>query len=152
MTLKSLVVATATVKTSGGEFTVRGLSLTDILFLVSKHRAAMKALFDKFVKGQSDVALESYSNLGAALIESAPDVAAEIIALAADEPEEIETVKRISFPAQIEALERIGDLTFAAEGSPKKVVETVIRVLSGATNLLNDHLTSKVGSMVSAGK
>jgi hypothetical protein len=150
--LKTLTVATAKIETSGGDFTVRGLSLSDVMLLVSKDRAAIAALFHKFLQSGNDAALEDVTKLGSALIESAPDLAAEIIAIAADEPDQVDVAKRLSFPAQISALEKIGELTFAAEGGPKKVVETVIRVVMGATDLLGDLQTSQIGSGVSGGK
>lgn len=146
MALKDLFVPTVTIKTSGGEFAVRGLSLNDILRLVEKHRASMNTLFQKFVQSGEDLGLENSAQMGAVLVESAPDVAAEIIALAADEPDQLETVKSLSFPVQLDTLEQIGRLTFEAAGGPKKVVETVIRVIQGATNLLGDLQTSKPGS------
>lgn len=137
MTLANLSTVTKVVKAPGGEFSVRGLSLSDILVLVSAHRKAMSELFETFANSGSDANLENTQKLAGSVISSAPALAAEIIALAADEPTEIENAKRLPFPAQLEALEIIGELTFATVGSPKKVVEIVIRAMEGASSLMD---------------
>lgn len=140
MSLKNLNFASETIKTSGGEFTVRGLSLADITVLVRKHAQAMSEFFDKMKDGES-LDLDNTAMLGGALAEAAPELAAEVIALASGEPDAIEEARRLTFPTQVDALEKIANLTFDSEGGVKKVVEAVIRAMTGATGLLSSLRT-----------
>lgn len=140
MSLKNLSFATETIKAAGGEFAVRGLSLADLTRLVRRHGRAMSEFFDRMASS-GNVDLERVAVMGSALAEAAPELAAEIIAVAADEPELVDTALRLPFPVQIEALEKIALLTFETEGGAKKVVEAVIRSVSGVQTFLADLKT-----------
>lgn len=157
MGLKSLKLPTEEVKVSDGvSFTVRGLSLVDITNLVRERGAEVSALFDHYGGFlEADTAkTEQIEVLTASLLDQAPEVAALVIMAAAEDgaDADIKTVISLPFPVQIDALEKIGKLTFASGGGPKKVVETVIRVLRGTTDLMTDLRTSKIGLGVSKGK
>ena len=156
MGVKHLRIPEETIDTPGGKLTVRGVSLPDIVALVRHHGPAMSGLFSKVMSG-GDVRLnlESIGALGQELLTQAPAAAVELIVLAADDdpndPEAIDTVRRLSFPVQLEALEKIGRLTFETEGGIKKVAETVIRVASGMSGAVAELNTpSKNGSGASA--
>lgn len=134
---------------NGGNFAVRGLSLPDITILVDRHSVALRAMFDHYNGVAQDVSLDDLGGIGVSILESAPKLAAEIIAIAADEPDEIEKVSVLPFPAQVDALEKVAKLTFDTSGGPKKVIETVIRILRGVSDLTVDLRTSKAGSLAS---
>lgn len=131
-----------------GQFVVRGLSLPDITFLVGRHGDTLRTLFDRY-STNGDVVIDDLGGIGTSVLETAPTLAAEIVAIAADEPDEIDTIMKLPFPVQVDALEKVGKLTFDTAGGPKKVIETVIRVLRGVSDLTVDLRTSKAGSLVS---
>lgn len=141
MGLKDLNFAQAKIVTPGGEFTVRGLSLTDIMSLANRHYDVLASLFDQVAgRDPSSISLDDAGSMGATLLKSAPDVAAEVIAMAAGECDEesIRIAKSLPFPAQVEALEKIGQQTFATEDDLKKAVAAVIRIMQGATGVLHN--------------
>lgn len=162
MSLKSLKLPTETVTLPGGEsFAVRGLSLVDITAIVKDNAEAVSALFLAYqtkmttADGAPDQQAATMG-FGQGLMEAAPGIAALVIAHAAGGSkvtgEEVEIAANLPFPVQVEALEKIGKLTFDAEGGPIKVVETVLRVFRGVTGLLGDLRTSQAGLLASAGK
>lgn len=140
MGLKHIKLPSADVEFSGGKFSVRGLSLDDIAYLVGRHKDNLHQLFEQFQEqgdlGSNDGALAFV----APLIQTAPQLAAEIIACGAGDAEDWTVAKGFPFPVQVEALEHVINLTFSAEGGPKKVLEAVIRLAQGSTALL-DTLT-----------
>lgn len=122
----------------GAGFDVGGLSLDSILRIFRRHSAELRGLFDKLVLGASGgpaISLEQASALGGALLGSAPQIAAEIIAEAAgyDEPEAAALFRQLAGPVQLDALDKIAAKTFTSEMPPKKVLETVARMLSGVS-------------------
>ena len=118
---------------------LRGLSLSDVSFLVRIHRADLDTMFAKMqAKSESDGPPEmGMVHLVTVLFETAPMLASAVIALAADEPNEIEVVNRLPVSVQIEAIEAVGELTFAGEGGSKKVVEAVTRMIGGVRSLVS---------------
>lgn len=148
MGLKHITFAESVVEFPGGDITVRGLNLADILTIIQNHRAPLDALFKaigekaKLPKGTpgSEFELDELGIQLMPLISQAPDAAAQIIACAADEPgpDGLRIAKRLPLPVQVDALEKILALTFQTIGGPKKLLETVIRLAQGANGLLSD--------------
>lgn len=153
MGLKSLGIAKATVKTPNGEFDVRGLSLTDIMFLAREHLPVMEHAYDQLAGALPEEGLEEGSeeavaaDLGKMLLEQAPTAAAEVIALASDDfdEESVKIAMALPFSAQVDALQKIGKLTFASEDDVKKAVAAVTNMLRGATSALNSLRVSEHG-------
>jgi len=83
------------------------------------------------------------------MMDAAPELVAHIIACAVGEADQWEKVHALPAPVQLELLEAAGTLTFAVEGGPKKVMETVIRLMQGVTQSLGSPNTSLTGSGVS---
>lgn len=137
MSLKDLKPLEAEVKTSGGSFSVRGLSLEDIASLVTRHRAAAEAMFQQF-SGQPDQALNDARAIGVGLLQVAPAAVAEIIAIASGDADEegVAIAKRLPIDVQLAALEKIGEMTFATEGGLKNALSAVVRMLSNSTEAL----------------
>ncbi len=113
-------------------FAVRGLSLNDVVLLLQNNRPAMERLFAEF-QDKGDDLLGDDQALVQMILANFPRLFAQAVALAADEPNGEDQVLNLPFSMQIDAFEKIGRLTFAAEGGPKKVMETVVRVLQGWT-------------------
>lgn len=152
--LKSLRLPSQDIPLPDGQsLTVRGLSLPDVQALVRGRFSEMTILFDQYAPVFESTGAEAMTDdliqgVGHRLLDSAPDIAAHIIALGADDADEegIAIAKRLPFPAQIEALEAIGRMTFDAGGGPKKVLETVVRVIRGLSDQVRSVRTSKAGS------
>lgn len=142
MSLSDFQVPTESVKIPGGaSFSVRGLSLDDISSLVQRYRPALQSIYEEFEQ-QGDFTLESTASLVEGMIASFPGFVAYAIALASDEPEQAELARKLPMSVQVEAVEHIGRLTFVAEGGPKKVLATVVRVLKGARESVGSLGTS----------
>lgn len=136
--LKGLVIPTKTVEIPGGSLAVRGLSFNDLSSLVRNYAPAMKGLFDRLTGAGEDVSMEDAGKFALALLETAPELAAAIIAHASGEPESVDAASLLPFPMQLELLEAIAVLTFSTEGGAKKVVETIIRLAQGVNGLITD--------------
>jgi hypothetical protein len=135
--LKHLKIAVETIESSAGDFTVRGLNLDDIVAIVNAYRPELTELFGQIQSDGENFSLADPTTLAESLGKAAPGSVAMIIAYGADE-KDVDLVRAIPFPAQLEALEKIGKLTFATEGGPKKVVEIIIRILKGAMQTVAD--------------
>ncbi len=140
MGLKELRLPEAKVELPDGGFVVRGLSLNDVSILVQRHGKRLSELFQQFTE-QGDLTTETVAAFALPLIQSAPEIAAELIACAAGDPDDAEIAGRLPFPVQIDALEKIANLTFEAGGGPKKLLETVVRLAQGTTSLLDSLKT-----------
>lgn len=143
---------------NGGSFTVRGIAMSDISRIVRSNTHDIEGFFMKFM-GDREQAMASpdpkfaavgmATKFGKDLLMGAPALAADIIAAASDEPHLAHKVQRMPFPAQLEALEAIADLTFNGDDGIKKVGEVIIRMLKGATSLVEDQNRSEIGSLAS---
>jgi hypothetical protein len=127
MSLKDIVLPKETVEFSGGTFAVRGLSFNDVLTLVNDHRPAIEPLFLQAISG--GLPTGDQFELGMMLVEKAPDVVAQAVALAADEPDAAEMFKKLPIDVQLDAIERVMRVTFALVGDPKKFVQTLLRIV-----------------------
>ena len=136
MGLKHIKLPEAQVKFPGGDIAVRGLSLDDLSFIVQRHGAKLNVLFKSFTEG-GELTVEGVANFALPLLNAAPEIAAELIACASGDPEDAHIAADLPFPVQLEALEKLAELTFNVSGGPKKLVETVLRMAKGTTGLLD---------------
>lgn len=127
---------TKKVEFPGGDVTVRGLSLQDVVTLTHKHAIVLGSFFNVLTNKGVATDLGDMTSLAVALIEVAPQAAAEAMALAADEPDKIEVFERLPFGLQLEILEAVGAQTFTSDEHVGKVVETVVKVLQGTNRLI----------------
>jgi hypothetical protein len=141
MGLRDLTIPTATVQVADESFIVRGLSPNDALGLYSRHAGQLSALFDEFsgkVKAEQPVEANDF---GAALLGGAPRLLAEVIAIAnggdPGRPEEWEAdvAQALRFPAgvQMDALQKVADLTFSSDMPPPKFFGLVLALAQSAT-------------------
>jgi hypothetical protein len=133
MSLKDLQLPKSEVQIpGGGSFTVRGLSFTDLRTLFAKYSVDMNDLFELVTAGKgTEINAEDAGVAAATLLNKAPAMAADVICLAAGEPEAYETVLMLPFPVQTEALTIIGKATFGTEGGVKKFLQTASVLLGG---------------------
>jgi hypothetical protein len=153
------LIATREIVTSGGSFTVRGLDAEDIFGLLARRRADVEAFYAAMLSsagGQSELSLDQANGLAGRLIGEAPEIAAEIVAIAAGPggaalgDDDVAIARAIPFPAKLAALEAIAELTFTSEMPPKKVIETVVRMLGGLTRSIGSLSASQLGAGESA--
>ncbi|ASD51923.1 tail protein [Pseudomonas phage PspYZU01] len=126
----------------GGSFTVRGLNLEHIAAIVRAYGPRLESLFQQFkhaavTQAADDPAALELASYITPLLQEAPDIASTMIAYAAGESNPA-LARRLPFPTQVDALEKILDLTFDEEGGPGKLMETVIRLAQGATGLVKE--------------
>lgn len=138
MGLKHIKLPEARIELPGGEFTVRGLSLDDIAFLVQRHGDKFGSLLSDFQNRGGELTPESIAQFAGPLLQSAPEIAAQLIACASGDPDDAPIAAALPFPVQIDALEKLAKLTFDAGGGPKKLFETIISMLQGMTSLLDN--------------
>lgn len=136
MALSDIRIPQAVIKFSGGEFPVRGLNVTDLTELIQTHGKEITSVYDRFIDSGTDLTPEDVMGFVMPLIQTFPEMVSTVIALAADDPESTDVVRKLPFTVQADALEQVIVLTFDAEGGPKKFVETVVRLLQGTTGLL----------------
>lgn len=142
MGLRDLSIPEEVVEIPGGSFAVRGLNVDDLSYLIRKHGPSMEKAYNGFMeKSAGSFAPEDVKDFLVPLVEYAPDLLAELIACAADDMEAAPIARRLPFPQQVDALEKIARLTFEAAGGAKKFGETIIRLLTGTTGLLESLKT-----------
>jgi hypothetical protein len=118
----------------GGSFSVRGLSLEDVSRLIRTHYADLETLLTLY----DDQAVDVFSRRGLdkfvlKLCQDAPQFVASIVLLASDEEGELAeaAVRRLPLPVLVDALVKIGNLTFQEAGSLKKFVGALGTLLGG---------------------
>lgn len=122
--------------------TVHGLSLNDITGLISINKGAMEALFNEFTgRDPETISDDDINGIGVAMIESAPTLAAQVIAAGSDAyegyvpvegaPSPLDVILGMPTGLQIHFLEKIGRLTFEKGGSPKKLLAQVMKLVGG---------------------
>lgn len=122
---------------------VHGLSLNHIVGLINTNRPAVEALFSKF-QDKETVALtdDEVGNIGLEMIEQAPVMVAQIIALASDAYDgydakdegavsPLDTIMSMPVGLQLAFLQEIGDMTFSAGGGAKKMLALALKAARG---------------------
>lgn len=137
MALRDLIAPSVTIQVPNGDgmepITVRGLGLDAIVGILRFEGEGLQELYAKAIDGTLDGA--TVATITTALFLESPDLAAIIIAYGAGEPDALEQARLLPAPVQIEILEEIGRLTFAAHGGPGKTMAIVARVLEGLASL-----------------
>lgn len=135
MALADYQPPTRTVGKGKNAFDVRGLSLSDIQVLATAYYADLENLVVMYGNVSNDVL--AMSNTQAFLIEiarTAPALAADIIVLASDAEDRQrahDIARRLPFPLQIDALEKVTKLTFEDVGGPKNFFATLQSLAGG---------------------
>ena len=117
MKLAEIKQQTREIQVHHDSFTVRGLTLAEIIALADRHAQPIASAIAPHMTGdlnnpippKNDTALAfDMLNMVAGV---APDLLAEIIAIAADEPEAVNVAAQLPFPSQLEAILAIAELT-----------------------------------------
>lgn len=112
----------------GGSFKVEGLSLEHVAVLVREHLPDLDALFSLF-QNSGNVDSTQFEDIAKAIITQAPGFAANLIAVASNEPESAPNAAKLPFPVQLEVIMKIGDMTFSEVGGVKKSLELITALL-----------------------
>lgn len=114
-------------KRKSHSFNVRGLSFHDISKIIRVHYHDLDGLFDMYQTASgSDFSAIAAGQFAIKLVSDAPGLVAHIIALAADEEDQLETVQKIPALSQFDALKKIAVLTFADVEEAKKMFAQVM--------------------------
>lgn len=145
MAIADFVLPTMEVQTPDGKtiFAVRGLSLDDVAALVAVHGPVMETFFTKY-QG-IDVADADSMAIGMELLGKAPALVANVIAVAADEPKLWTKVLKMPVAIQMDALQKIGKLSFDASGGPGNFFGLVKQMVVGMTGLMGNLNPSQNG-------
>ena len=164
MGLKDIQIPTEEVTIRGQAITLRGLGFSDVAYLIHIHSETLNTFVAKAQTELEAEGGESAADVGSLLsdaLATAPELAADVIALAADEPDAADTVRKLAAPTQLDMLMKIGRLTFEEAGGVKKFAENVIVLMTGARKTLSDFNSTgsspesqseSTGSSDSAGK
>ena len=146
MTLRNITIPKREVLVGSDKFTVSGVSADQVFGLYSRHREDLAVLFDNLSgRSQASDVLSSVEGI----VTQFPIVIAEGIALASGGrpetehwEEEVAIARSLPLPIQVDALMKIGELTFSPEMPPKKF----FALLVGLIQQLNGTTTLAVGS------
>lgn len=117
---------------NGGEVSVRGLALQDVSVLMHHHLADINVLVEALgAEVKNEITSTLIAQHAVTLIKEAPGLVANLIALAADEPDQVDTVRSMGMAVQIRIIEQIAKLTFDEAGGPKKFAESLVGLLRG---------------------
>jgi hypothetical protein len=156
MGLKGYVVPQTSIPLApDNNLTVRGLAFADLSKLLVNHGPQMILLYGTVWNEAKEGTLnaERVGTLIQETLTEFPQLTAEIIAIAADEPDQIEMAAKLPPVRQIEALMAIIGHTLVSEAEVKKLVEIVTDAMERAGDLasnLTSGLTSTTGSGASA--
>jgi hypothetical protein len=108
-------------------FQVRGLSFHDISQIVRVHYSDLDGLFDLYeTSAGQDLSALAAGRFAVRLVSDAPGIVSHIIALAADEEEQLEKVAMLPVLTQYDALQKIARLTFSDVEEVKKIFAQVM--------------------------
>ncbi|MDR3474323.1 MAG: hypothetical protein P4M09_21950 [Devosia sp.] len=129
--MPKFTLKTYRIPTSDQEFfEVRGLSFNDVTQLVMLHRETIERIFATFSgRDPNSISEADASDVILSMIDSAPALVAHIVALGADDLANFDEYVKLPMGAQVEAIEKIGELTFATGGGPKKLFGLAMKLV-----------------------
>lgn len=144
MSLKTLNLQTRTVETPGGNLTVRGISLSEILLLANAFKPVMESVFREMMEATDDVdPVQRATDLTARLFTDVPEFISSIIVLGCgeslDDKESMKVASLLDLGSQVALVNAIGEVTFAAGGGAKNVVRLVVNAVTQTTSLIQDR-------------
>jgi hypothetical protein len=130
MALSDITVPTEVISVGTNNFTVRGLCFDDVTRIIQKHQVAVEKVIDAYGNKVPDAAILQM------LIGELPDLTAQVIACAADEPDNIAIARKLPMPKQVEALVAIAKMTFDEVGGVKKFADQLADLFGGLRSSL----------------
>lgn len=117
-----------------GHLELRGLSATDIQAIIRDGYVHLAPLVERFAASSADNApidAEFDGELIRAVLIRTPEFLAHAIALAADVPDEVDSVRQLPLDVQLAAIEAIGRMTFT-QGGVEGFLNT-LKVIAGVS-------------------
>ncbi|POF61576.1 hypothetical protein CFR73_14510 [Novacetimonas maltaceti] len=139
MGLQDIVLATATVTVSDGvQFAVRGLAPYDVAVLYTRYQSDMTDMFRRLT---SKTGAGETVDLETDIVMQAPELVSALITLASNtDPiddasfqKAVAIAKQLPLGAQMDALEKIGELTFSSDMPPEKFVRLIVTTMRRMT-------------------
>lgn len=130
--LKGLAPPTRGIRVGDGVVTVRGLAFDEITNLLMRFGDGLDSIEKMFTDAESIETAAIFDRL----MRDAPGVVHAAIAMASDEPEETDTVRRLGAGFALEALIAIWELTTQPAGGGKKFLGHFVQMWSAARNSL----------------
>jgi hypothetical protein len=130
--------------------TVWGLTPEHLVILLMGHRSAMETFYAKVAEG--DLPTDDYMAMVVSMMAEAPALLGALLACGFNEPDQAEFCRKLPLSVQVDALDKIAALTFAAEGGAKKLAGTIIRVMQTMTQSLDDPKALPPGFGVFGGR
>jgi dihydropteroate synthase len=125
-------------------FDVRGISTNDVMALVAEHGAQLTLMFAKLTSGRDAGSLnpDDVRDIILQLAKEFPDIAAAVIALAAEEYNEdgMALARDLPVLAQMEAIETIFHLTFYSESQVKKLLGSLTKMIGEVSGALKTNV------------
>lgn len=117
---------------------VRGLALNDVTILIRGHLNELKKLFDLYDnEATRQTAMSEAARYAITILQEAPELAATMIALACDEPDQVAKAACLPLPVQVELVRKIIGVTFEEAGGAKKFLDSVVSMASGLISIPN---------------
>jgi hypothetical protein len=151
MSLRDYVIASKTIPLRGdNKLSIRGLGFDDIQhLLVNRHGligTALKLFGDTGIDADH-ADEEQVRSFASSLLMELPELVAEVIALAADEPDLADKAKRLPAPVQLDALLSVYELTFSEPDSVKNFFDRLSDLMSAVPRpKAVEQLSGRAGS------
>jgi len=133
---------------AANSFTVRGLDFSDLVRLTHRHGPILGILYSRVIEirdhGGEKLTPEGLGGMIAAAAAEFPDLVADLIATAAGEPGQVDKVRKLRFPVQMDAIHQIIGLTFVGEHELKKLMEIVTEAAEATTRTLKSVTNPKL--------
>jgi hypothetical protein len=127
MALSDIVIPTRTIEYQGASFTVHGVTANDVMRMLFEAEHDIERILDAYDSMQGGEGSDGREAIGL-LLREAPELAARLIASAADEPAQWPTVARLPVSVQAEALAAVWAMTFEGPDSVKKFVASLVEM------------------------
>lgn len=134
MAIKDFFVETREISFGTGSFTVQGISFDHLAKLFTEARDEMLQAMDLY-DGMAESGNVNTEALILALLQQLPNLVARVICVSADEPGAEESVRKMPFTVQTDALMAISELTFVEADALKKFLGHLTVLMNGMTSL-----------------
>ncbi len=151
MALRDYKPKTAEVPFPGGSLTVRGITPAELTKTINEFKGDAISIYEvirtmDFDNIRTDA--EFFTKM-LSLVARVPELAAHLIAISADEPDDWELALQLPTVVQYDCLIQIGALTFTVDGDLKKLLANLLIRVGGVKGMLQygskmlDQLTLK---------
>lgn len=140
----------------GGSFEIRGLNTDDFTFMIATNLDRIADALAKYQESGDTIWREGgLDDFVKSLIRELPELVAEVISTAADEPTLIDKARKLPFGVQMTALVEIMGMTLEEAGGVKNLFATLANLLLGAlpneARAVAEQMIANNGSLSSIG-